>query len=119
METIKINAGVKDVIDRIIYYNKRKPSRTTHIEKDNSTSKNEIVELFQTCVSFDLCGGYILFEVLKDEGDMLEELEEYKSIVVSNIRTLKKFCKEEKAKNEIINYLKYNKLNWIINEINK
>ena len=115
---ITINASFKDCIDRIVYYNTARPALIKEVSKNSEHSKEEIVHLFQSCTSFRICDDEIVFEVEKTQEEIDQKLQEYKNVVKHSIATLKNWCnKKDEWKTQIVDYLTYRKLDWIIKEI--
>lgn len=115
---ITINASFKDCIDRIAYYNTAAPIPTKKVRRNSEHSKEDIVHLFQGCASFTICEDEIVFEVDKTQEEIDKNLQEHKNIVRHSIATLKNWCnKKDEWKTQIVDYLTYKKLDWIIKEI--
>ena len=116
---ITINASFKDCIDRIVYYNTATPMLTNkEVSKNSENSKEDIVHLFQSCTSFRICDNEIVFEVEKTQEEINQNLQQYKNTVRHSIVTLKNWCnKKDEWKTQIVDYLTYRKLDWIIKEI--
>lgn len=115
---ISISASFADCIRRIEYYKNAQPTSTKQVIKNNSHDKESIIELFETCISFEILDGEIEFTVNKGKIEIQTKLNEYKNMVISNIKSLAKWCNTKPEWNtEIINYLKYKDLEWIIQEL--
>ena len=115
---IRINASFKDCIERIVCYNEAQPSSIKTVSRDNSDSKEDIIYLFQNCISFNIEENKILFEINKTEEEKQKQLRKMKSVVTHSINMLKKWCNtKDEWKDQIIEYLTYKNLDWIIKEI--
>jgi len=136
MSKISIKAAFADEISRVLHHNTSKPSQVIEhyeVEVNNDNKKEEIAELFNTCVGFEIVsdmdeygndeGGYILFTMKKTQEEIdklhIEFEEDRKNHIVYCIRRLKKWCDNKvEDKEQIEVYLKFKKLDWILDKIN-
>ena len=119
-----INASLKDTIDRIIYYKKPidiDPIKV--IEVNNNSNKEEIYKLFKECIEFTILDQEIEFKIKKTDEEIKEEI-----IIktIENENSIKRWIrflsiaskKHEVYKQQILDYCKEYKINWLIEEIN-
>ena len=120
---IIINASLKDTIDSIIYYKKPidiDPIKV--IEVDNNSNKEEISKLFKECLEFTILDQEIEFKIKKTEEEIKEEIRT-KTIGNENsikywITYLKNISKKHAVyKQQILDYCREYKINWLIEEI--
>ena len=128
MKKIIIKGAFSDCIESIEHHNETKTPahmRTTTIEADNDTPKEEMAKLFTECLWFDIQGYYdgmendcstsIEFTVKRPQADIDKWHEERKEHLQYSINRLKKWCDNKEAdKEQIITYLNHKKLEWII-----
>ena len=120
-----INASLKDTIDRIIYYKKPidiDPIKVIEVNNNNS-NKEEILSLFKECVEFTILDQEIEFKIKKTEEEIKEEIIiktiENENSIKCRIRFLSDVYKQHKVyKQQILDYCREYKINWLIEEIN-
>ena len=128
---LTINGAFKDCIESILHHNNETIPHymfTTEITMDNDNSKEELVEMFKTCISFEIqayCGDYdndtegsIQFIVKRPQEDLNKFQENRKYSLECSLKRLKNWSdKKIENKEQIFTYLKAKKLDWIIEEI--
>lgn len=118
---LTIKGAFADCIGRILHHNNEttpKSMLTTEVSVDNDDSKVRIVELFMTCISFDIKDDYIEFTVKRNQEEIDKFHEERKYSLSCEIKQLRKWCDNKvEDKEQILTYLKAKKLDWIIESI--
>jgi hypothetical protein len=115
MNKISIKAAYLDTINRIIFYTNRKNDNIKETSIDpNDISKDELIDILQKCISYNFIEDELVYTIKKSVGEIrLQEITD-KNIVTSSVNQLKKWMLNEAANIEILEYLKFMKLNWII-----
>ena len=124
METITINASVKDTIERIIRF-RNYPKNIQEYKNNykyesigNGTSKEEIINMLNNCIEFDIKDDNIIFTVHKTEEEIKEEILFLKYNFNYHVNELKRYYNlNNYLKGQIITYLNKYNLNWIFNLI--
>lgn len=128
MKKISIHGSFADIISRIEHHNDTTTPHymfTTEVTMDNDNSKEEIAEMFKTCLGFEIVAyggdddneaeGSIEFTVKRPQAKIDEFHEDRKHLLKCNIKELKSKCDlKEEYKEEILIYLKHIKQDWII-----
>ena len=135
--SLRINGSFADEIRRAIHHNTSTPSQAiecNEVEVDNDNSKEQIAELFNTCVGFEIVsdmdeygndeGGSILFTVKKpqEEIDKLHiqfEIDRKNHVKYCIRRLVKWSDTKEEWKEQINTYLVAKKLDWIVEAMAK
>ena len=118
---LTINGAFKDCIDSILHHNNETIPHymlTTEKTVDNDDNKETIVELFKTCISFDIKDDYIEFVIKRPQEDLDKFQEDRKNYLEYSIKQLKNwYDKKIENKEQILTYLKAKKLDWIIEKM--
>ncbi len=120
MEKFTIKASFKDCIDGIVGFSNNVIPHwklTKEVEVDDSSSKEEIIDLFNTCSSFCIEDDYISFTVQSSEEDIAKFHSDQEAYKNNYIRRLKKWFDMEEYREEIESYLIRENLRWILDEL--
>ena len=121
MKQTIIKGAFVDCINRIIFLNEKSIPywfKIKEITVDNDSSNIEIMNLFQSSLSYVIQDDTIVFKIKRTESE-LDKYKEEKIISLRNsILQLKKwFNMNIENKNQIETYLQKKELNWILDQL--
>ena len=112
---ISINSTIADRIAR--YISEPYIVRTKEVYSDDK-SKEELISLFQKCLSFKIEDGQISFVMNRSQSEIDEQLVSFKNVKKHTLIQLKKNYADEKYTDMITTYLKHKKLDYVLDDLN-
>lgn len=127
MKRITIKAAFKDHIERMIWrrneidnFGSDSADMQKTIYKDTDIEKEELIEALQNCISYKvLSEDTFEFVIERPEEEKKARLDELKCHLQLNFRRLQWWMdRNEEDKKQIVEYLQFRKLDWILNQLN-
>ena len=114
-----MNADFKSYIDWCIHFKEPKKERLLkEVTIESDSDKELFIKYLKECISFEIFEDCIHFTVYQTDKEVEEAYKEqvYQKEKFNDI--LKKKCQvKEEYKMQVINYLKRNNLNWLLDEL--
>ena len=114
-----MNASLKSYIDWCVHFKEPKRERLLkEVMIESNMDKDLFIKYFKECTHFEIFEDCIHFTVYQSDKEIEDDYKEriYQKEKFNSI--LKKKCKlKEEYKIQVVNYLKRNNLNWLLDEL--